>query len=48
MMPPESHGVAIVPAQARHVGFLARNMRAIDQIECRAMGREPKAHCATA
>ncbi|MFD2780186.1 hypothetical protein ACFS32_02575 [Novosphingobium pokkalii] len=43
MMPPDSHGVVIVPAQARHVGFLARRMRAIDQIECRAMGREPKA-----
>lgn len=43
MIPPDSHGVAIVPAQARHVGFLARHMRAIDQAECRAMGREPKA-----
>jgi hypothetical protein len=36
-------GVQLVPAHARHVGFLARHMRAIDKAECRAMGREPKA-----
>lgn len=35
-------GITLVPAETRHVGFLARNMRAIDQVECRAMGREPK------
>ncbi len=35
--------LSIVPAGPRHIGFLARHMRAIDQAECRAMGREPKA-----
>lgn len=43
MTRPGSDDVSIVPAQRRHIGFLARHMRAIDQAECRAMGREPKA-----
>ncbi|MAO03569.1 MAG: hypothetical protein CL804_03435 [Citromicrobium sp.] len=34
--------VEIVPARTAHVGFLARNMRAIDREECEAMGRTPK------
>jgi hypothetical protein len=34
--------IRIVPAEMRHVGYLARHMRTIDQLECRAMGREPK------
>ncbi|NKJ43057.1 hypothetical protein [Novosphingobium sp. SG720] len=42
ILPNQTH-VEIVPAHARHVGFLARHMRAIDKAECRAMGREPKA-----
>ncbi len=43
MTRPGNDVVSIVPAQRRHIGFLARHMRAIDQAECRAMGREPKA-----
>lgn len=35
-------GIRIVPAETRHIGYLARHMRAIDKLECRAMGREPK------
>ncbi|WP_062788574.1 hypothetical protein [Novosphingobium capsulatum] len=34
--------IRIVPAEVRHVGYLAQHMRAIDKLECRAMGREPK------
>jgi hypothetical protein len=43
MSAPVHFGIDIVPAHRRHIGFLARHMRAIDQAECRAMGREPKA-----
>ena len=32
----------LVPAAYRHVNRLARDMRAIDQTECMAMGRTPK------
>lgn len=35
-------GTCIVPAQARHVAFLARRLRVIDRIECEAMGRSAK------
>lgn len=34
--------IKIVPAELRHVGYLARHMRAIDAVECIAMGRTPK------
>jgi len=34
--------IRLVPAELRHVGYLARNMRAIDAAECMAMGRTPK------
>ena len=34
--------IKIVPAELRHVGYLARHMRAIDVIECEAMGRSAK------
>lgn len=33
--------VRFVPASRAHVGRLARRMRAIDQLECRAKGRDP-------
>lgn len=33
----------IVPARARHIGFLARHMRTVDRRECAAMmGRDPR------
>lgn len=35
--------VTLVEAEAAHVPFLARHMRAIDRAECRAMGHDPAA-----
>jgi hypothetical protein len=38
----------VKPAHIRHVNRIANRMRSIDQIECRATGREPKQalrHC---
>jgi hypothetical protein len=34
--------VAIVPASPAHVGRIASRMRAIDRLECQAMGHGPK------
>ena len=34
--------VTIVPAQFKHVARIARHMRAVDKLECTAMGRDPK------
>jgi len=34
--------VRLVPAEHKHIGRIANRMRAIDALECRAMGREPK------
>lgn len=34
--------VTLVPAQSKHIGRIARNMRQIDREECEAFGREPK------
>lgn len=35
--------VDLVPSHPSHIGRIARDMRAMDRIECRAMGHEPKA-----
>jgi hypothetical protein len=34
--------VRIVPAQFKHINWLARRLRTIDREECEAMGRTPK------
>lgn len=34
--------IRLVPAQFKHVGRIARNIREIDRIECEAFGRSPK------
>jgi hypothetical protein len=41
--PADQSALEIVPARARHIGFLARHMRAVDRRECAAMmGRDPR------
>lgn len=35
-------GIRLVPAQFKHIGRIARNIREIDRIECEAFGRTPK------
>ena len=35
-------GVRLVPAKWQHINRIAAKMRAVDALECRAMGREPK------
>lgn len=35
--------VDLVPSLPRHIGRIARDMREIDRLECRAMGHDPKA-----
>jgi hypothetical protein len=32
----------LVPASIVHVGWLANNLRAVDRLECEALGRKPK------
>ena len=34
--------VRLVPAEAKHIGRIARLMREIDTVECTAMGKSPK------
>lgn len=34
--------IRLVPAQFKHVGRIARNIREIDRVECEAFGRTPK------
>lgn len=34
--------IEIVPARSKHINYLAINMRAIDQLECRIFGHSPK------
>ncbi|MBB3955937.1 hypothetical protein [Novosphingobium sediminicola] len=34
--------VSLVPARHAHIGAIARRMRAMDAMECRAFGRDPK------
>lgn len=34
--------IEVVPAKPRHIGTLARRMRAIDVLECHIMGHSPK------
>lgn len=34
--------VELVTAERKHIGRVANRMRAIDKLECEAMGREPK------
>lgn len=34
--------IEVVPAMPQHIGTIARRMRAIDQLECRTMGHDPK------
>jgi hypothetical protein len=34
--------VQLVPARLTHVGPIAANMRALDRLECEALGRSPK------
>ena len=35
-------GVRLVPAQFKHIGRIARNIRDIDRVECEVLGRDPK------
>lgn len=34
--------VDLVPSLPRHIGSIARDMRDMDRVECRAMGHDPK------
>lgn len=34
--------IEFVPASVRHIGPIARNMREMDRIECKALGHSPK------